>query len=54
MTDKVKRGLKKGTTNNPNGRPKKEATVVLYKRVPEKLFNKCLAAVEKVLNESPN
>ena len=42
---------KKRKSNNPAGRPKKEPTVVLYKRVPAALLDDCKRAVDDVLNQ---
>lgn len=50
MSETKKRpGLKHGTTNNPNGRPKKEPTRPLYRRVPIHLYDACQLSVDRIL-----
>jgi hypothetical protein len=39
---------KKGTVNNPNGKPKLiEPTKILFKRIPESIFIECLEFINQ-------
>ena len=42
---------KSGGPGKGQGRKPKEPTKVLYKRVPERLYEECKAAVESVLKQ---
>lgn len=49
-----KQGPPKGVSNNPNGRPKKEPTQAVYKRVPKTIYNNCLSAVNTIVEDYKN
>jgi hypothetical protein len=47
-------GPPKGVTNNPNGRPKKEPTQPIYKRVPVTIYNNCITAITEITEDYKN
>ena len=49
-----KKGPPKGVTNNPNGRPTGEPKKEIHKRVPVRLYNNCIAAIDNILETDKN
>jgi hypothetical protein len=44
-------GPPKGVTNNPNGRPPKEPTQPIYKRVPVVIYPNCIEAINNMMDD---